>query len=208
MNCQLEAAVGIGHSGLDVYGVHALVFLQWHVERRRGAESGVRWVQAFKGAYIWQAGDDGVVRRDLLAAVFQAVPHVAGADIRQNADAVLFLYEYRDGFCGAQFMFSCATGTGAAFAVRGQPIAVSVFDERTEPKYPHFKYLLRAIEQLVHSGRAPYPVERTLLTGGIVDRQLNSLHGDDVRRETPELAISYQPVNYPFARHVNLLKAP
>lgn len=208
MNCDLEAAVGIGYSGLDVYGIHALEFLQWHVERRRGAESGVRWVQALKGAEIWRAVDDGAVRSDLLAAAFSAVPHVAGSDVRQDADAVLFLYEYRDGFRGAQFMLSCATGTGAAFAVRGQPIAVSVFDERTEPKYPHFAYLLKAIERLVHSGRAPYPVERTLLTGGILDRALTSLHAGGVRRETPELAISYQPVDYPFAQHVSLLKAP
>jgi hypothetical protein len=208
LNCELEAAVGIGYSGLDVYGIHALEFLQWHIERRRGAETGVRWVQALRGAALWRAVDDGVVRRDLLEAAFSAVPHVSGADMRQDAEAVLFLWEHRDGFRGAQLMLSCATGTGTAFAVRGQPIAVSVFDERTEPKYPHFAYLLKAIEKMMHSGQSPYPVERTLLTGGILDRALTSLHAGGVRRETPELAISYQPADYPFAQHVDLLKAP
>ncbi len=208
LNCELEAAVGIGYSGLDVYGIHALEFLQWHIERRRGAETGVRWVQALRGAALWRAVDDGVVRRDLLEAAFSAVPHVSGADMRQDAEAVLFLWEHRDGFRGAQLMLSCATGTGTAFAVRGQPIAVSVFDERTEPKYPHFAYLLKAIEKMMHSGQSPYPVERTLLTGGILDRALTSLHAGGVRRETPELAISYRPADYPFAQHVDLLKAP
>ena len=206
MNCDLEAAVGIGYSGLDVYGIHALEFLHWHIERRRGAETGVRWVQALKGDAIWKTVDAGMVRRDLLEAAFAAVPHEPGSDMRKDAEAVLFLYEHHDGFRGAQFMFSCARGTGAALAVRGKPPLVSVFDERTEPKYPHFAYLLKAIERMIHTGRPTYPVERTLLTGGILDRALTSLHAGGVRRETPELAIRYQPADYLFAQHVDLLK--
>ncbi len=64
----IEAAVGIGYSGLDIYGAHALDCYQCFVERRRGAETGVKSVQCLQGESLWQTLDADPVRKSLFEA--------------------------------------------------------------------------------------------------------------------------------------------
>ena len=52
---ELESALAIGYSGIEIYGFHTLEMLQCMVERRRGGESGVRAVTCLEGADVWQA---------------------------------------------------------------------------------------------------------------------------------------------------------
>ena len=209
MNCEIESAVGIGYSGLDIYGIHALEFYQCHIERRQNAERGVKSVRCLLGTDIWKAVDEGVVAKPVLDAAFAVVPKTGNPDMRRDEDAALFLFEYADGLEGAQFMFSCIAGTALALKLKGQsrPIAAA-FDERTEPRYPHFAYLLKAIERMIHTGQPSYPVERTLLTSGILDRALTSRASGGMALLTPELAISYRPVDYPHAPAPDLLSPP
>src|SRR5262249_41112222 len=78
------------------------------------------------------------------------------------------------GAAGSQH-YSCNGPLGAtranSFAARlnssGKPVAAHV-KERPRP-YPHFLYLVKAIEVLVHTWYSPYPAERALLTTGLHD---------------------------------------
>jgi hypothetical protein len=209
MNCEIESAVGVGYSGLDIYGFHTLDCYQGLVERRSGAEQGVRWVQGLRGTAMWQAVDDGTISRETLDAALAAVPKVDNRDVRDDEEAALFLFEYMDGFLGSAYMLNTIGRIGAAVKVAGDPDTIALhYEERTEPRYPHFAYLLKGIERMVHTGSPSYPVERTYLTSGILDRALTSLHRGGEKLMTPELEIGYQPIDYPHAPHIDLLAAP
>jgi len=210
MGCEIEAAVGIGYSDLDRYGSHILDCFQCLVERRRDAEGGVEWVHCLQGDAMWQAVDQGVVRADLMNAALRLLPTRPKSDLRGSSSSALFLFRYTDGLLGAVLMLPhYVAGMGVALQVRGQqePWAVH-FEERVQPAIPHFAYLLKAIERMVHTGTPSYPVERTVLTSGILDRALTSRFKGHQRLLTPELQIGYQPVDYPFAPHIDLQSDP
>ena len=208
MGCDIEAAVGIGYSGLDIYGSHSLDCFQCLVEPRAEAERGVESVQCLQGADVWGAVDDGTVSREVFDAAVEVVPRRGNSDVR-DPNATLFLFRYTDGLQGAVFMLSTVGRISAAVKVKGnqQPLATS-FEERWEPAVPHFAYLLKAIERMMHTGKPSYPVERTLLTSGILDRALTSRVNGSERLETPELEIAYQPADYPHAPDPELTSDP
>ncbi len=210
MGAEIEAAVGIGYSGLDIYGSHSLECFQCLLERRVGGEKGVKWVQCLQGDAIWQALDGGRIDRDLLAAAIAVVPHSPTPNYRQAPNATLFMFQYVDGLLGSVLMLpEFAGGISVGLRIKGQakPLATR-FEERPQPYYPHFAYLLKAIERMIHTGRASYPVERTLLTSGILDRALVSLSQGQKRLDTPELEIAYRPADYPHAPRPDLTSDP
>jgi hypothetical protein len=56
-----------------------------------------------------------------------------------------------------------------------------------------FSPLVNNVEQMYLTGRETYPLERTLLTTGLTAAGVESLFRQQVRYETPHLAIHYQP---------------
>ena len=200
MDCEIEAAVGIGYSGLDIYGFHTLDCYQSFVERRRGAETGVKSVQCLQGDAMWKVVDSDRVPKNVLEAALSVLPG-KNADIRQGSDSALFLFEYNDGLQGTVLMLpNSVGGISTAVKLKGEgQVRATHYEERTEPVHPHFAFLLKGIERMIHTGKPSYPVERTLLSGGILDRALTSRARNFEKLMTPELAIRYQAVDYPHA---------
>jgi hypothetical protein len=197
---EIEAAVGLGYSGLDIYGAHTLDCFQSLVERRRGGETGVRWVQCLQGEAMWKAAEDGTVPKDVLEAALAVIPKQRDEPTRSDGDA-LFRFQYNDGLIGYVLMLPAwCHGTSAAVRIKGTTkVLATRFVENIEPRHPHFAYLLKGVERMMHTGKPSYPVERTFLTSGILDRALTSRIQKHQQLKTPELAISYQCADYPYA---------
>ncbi len=209
-HCPLEEAVQVGYGGLESYGFHALESLQCLVENRRGGECGVRSVQCLQGQAMWQAMDRGLWSRSLLEAALERVPAHARGDYRpltaRSNSAAVFLIEYRDGFKAAVAMMNgyVHEGDGGAFCFAGRlagqqrPVSTHFYLQQPDP-FGHFGYLVRAIDFLMQTYHAPYPVERTLLTTGILDAVMVSRSENHRKVRTPHLDIRYHPTGWPFA---------
>ncbi|MBT4501419.1 MAG: hypothetical protein HOC74_27065 [Gemmatimonadetes bacterium] len=70
------------------------------------------------------------------------------------------------------------------------PLATMMW--RGKPDNRSFDCLILNIDEMFHTGTAPYPVERTLLVSGILDFVLESRLQGHVRLATPQLHIPYQ----------------
>src|SRR5262249_54228249 len=184
-NCELVEAVQIGYGPFEGYGFHALEGLQGMGGRGQGGETGVKAVQCVQGEEMWKALDDGRWSKALLEAAMKLVPSHAKGDVRELTakakDAAVFLIEYRDGFKAAVAMLNgwAHEGDGGAFVFAGklkdkdEPAATHFYLQQPDP-FAHFAYLVKAIDSLVQTSHAPYPVERTLLTTGILDAIMTS----------------------------------
>ena len=193
----LEEAVAIGFSGLDIYGFHTLEVLQCMVERRRGDETGVRAVTCLEGDAVWRAADEGLWSRDLGEAACEAIVDKPAGSMEEHCDnPALFLVEYRDGLKGSALMLNgYVTDLAYAGRLADGSVCASEFycqGHGGQPgPYAHFSYLGLNIEEMFCSGAASYPVERTLLTSGVLEAALTSRHEGHRRLETDWLEVEY-----------------
>lgn len=201
----LKSALAVGYGGFESYGFHALETLQCMVERRATLVQGVQRVVFHDAARFWDVVDESPELQLLLQAAIDVAPHREG-DVREitrgRSDVGLYEIEYRDGFRGwvamlngymSEFAFACLPRGSS------RPLATWFYLYNAKP-YPHFAYLVRAIEQMILTGHPSYPVERTLLTTGILDAVMTSRFFGGRAVDTPYLAdVHYTPVDYPFA---------
>ena len=107
----------------------------------------------------------------------------------------LFLVEYRDGLQGSLLMLNGYI-TDLAYAARaeGETVATEFHCQGHggQGAHAHFSYLSLNIEEMFLTGQPSYPVERTLLTSGVLEAALDSRHQGHLRFETPHLEVAYR----------------
>ncbi len=189
-------AVAVSYSGLDIYGFHVLESLQAVVERRKGGETGVRAVQCLQKGECWGFVEQNEWAKRLFA---QALTHSGtrkpGDPKVLVKDPTVFVIDYNDGMKGAAFLMTgLVEDFTVAVDVEGLSAPVSTL-MHLQPGRPHhhFGCLVKNIELMFETGRPPYPVERTMLTSGILDFALESRIQGSRKLDTPELAkVRYQ----------------
>ena len=208
LNCEIESALMVGYGGPDVMDFHGLEALQCMVERRKGGETGVKAVQMIEGDAVWKAGEAGRYSRELLVSALSRSDTPQGQTIvdGRTQDLVAkgelpklvknpaaYFVEYRDGLKATLLMLNGAVKDFTfAARVKGAGLQSTQFFLSPEPNVTYSACLVGKIEELFETGRAPYPVERTLLVSGVLESCLTSSFEGQKRMETPHLDVRYQ----------------
>lgn len=212
LGSRMSEALCVCYGGVDSYDFHGLETIQCMVERRRGGETGVEWIQAYRGDRFWDALREGVWPRQLMDAALTRSHTLTPArpgfndifpttdDLRRLVrDPVAYRYQHADGLkCTLLLMNGLVRNFNFAAFVNGarEPWSTQMYlpmpDGRTTLAN-FFSPLVNHVEQMFLTGKPSYPVERTLLTTGLTAAGMDSLYREQARVETPHLAIGYHP---------------
>jgi hypothetical protein len=226
---QFKDVVVASRGDLEIFGFHALETLQCMVERREraGKTQGVSAVTCLEGDAVWAAGDQGVWSWQVLEHALGRSHTVNPGDIKQNTrdympppspgrDAltklrhpVAFVVEYVDGLRATVLILNGhVDDTTIAARINdsagGDTIVSTLMYLPAPPGASFFNPLVLRIEDFFRTGRPPYPVERTLLTGGILDVALESRIKEHRRIATPEL----EATNYVAPADSGFIRTP
>jgi len=210
---EVEEAVGIWGGGIDGGDIHVIEALQAIVERRRGGETGLRAVEAFRGERFWKAMEAGswkaggwdprlleaaLSRSNQLNSPRPTYSNVlpTAEDLRRLApDSYAYRFEYADGLKASivQFKGNVVGDCNVAARLKGGDYFSVLFYLPYYSMRNFFSPQVHHIESLFLTGKSPYPIERTLLTTGMTAAGIESLYQQQRRLETPHLAIRYQP---------------
>jgi hypothetical protein len=209
----IREAMGVYYGSVDSYDIHALEAIQCMVERRKGGEGGVKWLETFRGDRFWTAHNEGVWPRDLFEAAlcrsFTLTPARSGFnqvlpsldDMRRLVrNPVAYRFEHADGLlCTMMLLDGLVQDMNFVARLEGRKDLFST--QMYTPMPParttlasFFSPQVNAIERMFLTGKPTYPLERTLLTTGLTAAAVESLYRNQVRLETPHLSVRYGPV--------------
>lgn len=204
----LVESVSVAYGGVDSYDFHAYETAQCMSERRRGGERGVRTVQMLKGVAVcdwleanqptWELVKSALTRSFSLRprpGFSFALPEMSW--LRENAGGFfLNQMEHVDGFRTTMVLLNGMVQdfTYAGRSRGGEIVSCQMhlpMPPRLSTLASFFSPLVHHIERMIHTGRPPYPIERTLLTSGMTMVGLESLQRGSAVVPTPQLNVAY-----------------
>jgi hypothetical protein len=207
---EVEEMLCVAMGGVDSYDFHALEVIQCMAERRRGGETGVAAVQGLRGDAVWKAlaagnWDAGGWDPKLFEACLSRCQTLAQPETFSDryptveqmtqwvADPVAYRIEYADGTKATMLLMNGLVND-FTFAARikgdSEPLS-TLFYLPPNPNVVYSAALMSKAEETFLTGKTPYPIERTLLTSGLVEAGVRSMATGQKRRETPHLAVRY-----------------
>jgi len=209
LDCEIESALMVGEGGSDPMDFHALEAMQCMVERRKGGETGVKAVQMIEGEAVWRVGEQGRWSKPMLSAALsrsdtplgltlvdgRTQDLVGSGELEKLAKSpAAYFIDYNDGLqCTLLMLDGALRDFNFAARLRASQGTVSTqFFLSPVPNVTYSACLVSKIEEMFRTGQAPYPVERTLLTSGVLEACLTSRLQDHQRLETPQLAVRYR----------------
>jgi hypothetical protein len=217
---EIEESLCVAIGSVDSYDFHALEVIQCMAERRKGGETGVSAVQGLRGSAVWKAmearrfdaggWDPALFEACLSRSQTLAQPatysdrYPSHEQIREWVkDPVAYRIEYTDGSKATMLLMNGLVGDFTfAARIKGQADTLStLFYLPPNPNVTYSAELMSRAEETFLTGKAPCPIERTLLTTGLVAAACRSLGTGQKRLETPHLAVRYTaPKESTFAR--------
>lgn len=206
---QVTEAVAIHGGNFESYDFHGLEALQSMVESRARGETGVRGVHMLEGAALWKAAADGLWSPALADAALAAELGPGKPTLKDLVKQPGFqrqplrgiLVSYSDGLRGVVLTVGqSATRWNFACRLAGdeRPLATR-FHTGPWQNRNLFKALAHAIQAFFRERRPPYPVERTLLTTGVLAAAVDSRHAGGKAIDTPHLKLAYRATDFrPF----------
>ena len=209
-DADLEEGLVVAYGSKDIYDFHAIETLQCMMERRKGGETGIASVLALEGEELWRRVDSGelpgggwdpklfeaCLSRSQTLRQPESFSHryPTPAQLREwGKEARAYFFEYSDGTRGTVVMLNGVVqdfNFAARIKGRRQPLSTMFYLPPT-PNVVYSAALMDNAEQMFLTGKAPYPVERTMLTSGMVESALQSLTKKQSLM-TPHLDVTYQ----------------
>jgi len=208
---EVDEMMCVAMGGVDSYDFHALEVIQCMAERRKEGETGVASIQALRGEAVWKAMAAGswqkggwnpelfqacLCRSQTLAQPETFSHRYPTADQMREwvKEPVIYRVQYRDG-TKATMMLMNGLVSDFTFAAKtkgkSKPLSTLFYLPPT-PNVTYSAALMSKVEQTFITGVPPYPVDRTLLTSGILSSCVGSLGNGQIEVETPHLDVKYQ----------------
>ncbi len=203
---EIEEAMVVAYGPKDIYDFHALETLQCMMERRSGGETGVKSIHALEGDTVWKHLADKRWSPVLFEACLsrsQTLSQTEDFSHRYPSLALMkelvenpvcYQLEYNDGTRATMMLMNgLVRDFNFAAKLKGQVEPLSTcFYLPPNPNVVYSAALMNNAEKMFMTHKVPYRIERTLLTSGMVQSALQSLHLGQRKLDTPHLDVTYK----------------